>query len=130
MSSSRHSGEADATQVERLWAGGFGDERLERAHAGIGGDALFQNIAAAVPVAAGACPNLREIGHASEAGINVDPTRPECIAEAVPTVFGNPDAPALMGRNARQAILDGYNWTTACLELRAVCIAATGQLLS
>ncbi|HHS98083.1 MAG TPA: glycosyltransferase WbuB [Chloroflexi bacterium] len=71
---------------------------------------LFEYMAAGLPVIASNFDLWREIVEGNECGVTVDPTSPRRIAEAIDDLLNRPDARRVMGRNARQAIRDKYNW--------------------
>jgi glycosyltransferase involved in cell wall biosynthesis len=81
---------------------------------------LFQYMAGGIPVVASDFPHLRDIVSGSGAGLNVDARRPDHIAAALRQVLEDREAAAVMGRRAREAVLDRYNWQAAAKELLAV----------
>ena len=88
---------------------------------------LFQYMAAGIPVVASDFPHLREIVSGSGAGVNVDATRADLLAAALRDVLADREAATEMGRRARQAVLERYNWTAASRELLAAYAAALGR---
>jgi glycosyltransferase involved in cell wall biosynthesis len=88
---------------------------------------LFQYMAAGIPVVASDFPHLREIVSGSGAGVNVDASRPDRLGAALRDVLADREAAAEMGRRARQAVLERYNWTAASQELLAAYAAALGH---
>lgn len=55
-------------------------------------------------------PNFREIAGTSNAGIAVDPTKPEQIADAIEYLVRNPDIARQMGEAGRRAVRERFNW--------------------
>lgn len=81
---------------------------------------LFESLAAGLPVVASDFEQVREVVLESDAGLTVDTRDPSRIAAALRRLLADPAEAARMGRNARQAALDRYNWDTAAAVLRSV----------
>ena len=71
---------------------------------------LTECMAVGLPVVFSNFPNYREIAEQSGAGIPVDPTNPEEIADALERLVRNPDLAKQMGEAARQAVCEKFNW--------------------
>jgi glycosyltransferase involved in cell wall biosynthesis len=86
---------------------------------------LFQYMAAGIPVVASDFPHLRQVVTGSQAGLLVDMSDPDRIAAALRSILHDPASAAEMGRSARRAILDSYNWSVSARELLAVYESVT-----
>ena len=62
-------------------------------------------------------PNFREIAGTSNAGIAVDPTKPEQIADAIEYLVRNPDIARQMGEAGRRAVRERFNWNNERAKL-------------
>jgi glycosyltransferase involved in cell wall biosynthesis len=71
---------------------------------------LFEYMSAGLPVIASDFPLWRQVVEGNNCGINVDPTRPELIAQAIDRLLADPGLRKQMGDNGRQAVLSTYNW--------------------
>lgn len=81
---------------------------------------LFQYMAAELPVMASNLPQLREVIEGSGAGVTIDTGSAASIAAALRDLLGDRDRLAAMGRNARKAVDERYNWATSAATLREV----------
>lgn len=81
---------------------------------------LFQYMAAELPVVASNLPQLREVIEGSGAGVTIDTGSAASIAAALRDLLGDRDRLAAMGRNARKAVDERYNWATSAATLREV----------
>jgi glycosyltransferase involved in cell wall biosynthesis len=81
---------------------------------------LFQYMAAELPVVASNLPQLREVIEGSGAGVTVDTGSAASIAAALRDLLGDRDRLAAMGRNARKAVDERYNWAISAATLREV----------
>ncbi len=81
---------------------------------------LFQYMAAELPVVASSLPQLREVVEGSGAGVTVDTGSVSLLAAALRDLLGDRDRLAAMGRNARKAVDERYNWATSAATLREV----------
>jgi glycosyltransferase involved in cell wall biosynthesis len=79
---------------------------------------LFQYMAAGIPVVASDFPQVREVVEGSGAGVVVDTTRPEAIADGIRRVLGDLTVAAAMGARGRAAVEDRYNWSSSAAALR------------
>jgi glycosyltransferase involved in cell wall biosynthesis len=69
----------------------------------------------------------RDIGGESGAGIMVDPTKPERIADAIESLVRDPDGARRMGEAGKAAVRDRFNWqaeSTKLLDLYRQLIGA------
>ena len=71
---------------------------------------LFEYMSAGLPIIASNFKSWEEIVKGNDCGIMVDPTSPEEIATAIDYLLSNPGIRRLMGRKARQAVKQRYNW--------------------
>ena len=71
---------------------------------------LPECMALGLPLVFSDFPNYREVAGASGAGIAVDPTKPEQIADAIEYLVRNPDEARRMGEAGRQAVRERFNW--------------------
>jgi len=71
---------------------------------------LLECMSLGVPVVYSNFPNYREIAETAGAGIMVDPTVPEQIADAIETLVRNPHLARQMGDAGKQAVLERFNW--------------------
>lgn len=70
---------------------------------------LFEYIAAGIPVAASAFPELKKIIEEQGIGVTFDPEDPKDIARAIRSILDNAEARERMRANARKAAML-YNW--------------------
>jgi glycosyltransferase involved in cell wall biosynthesis len=68
-------------------------------------------LAAGLPVVYSDFPNFREFAGTFQAGLPVDPTSPERIADAIEYLVKNPDTARQMGENGRRAVRERFNWS-------------------
>jgi glycosyltransferase involved in cell wall biosynthesis len=78
---------------------------------------LFQYLAAGLPVVASDFEHVRSVVAANEAGLNVDMREPDRIAGALLEILEDRKRADQMGRNARSAVVNTYNWGNAAREL-------------
>ncbi len=71
---------------------------------------LLECMSLGVPVVYSNFPNYRAIAEAAGAGIMVDPTVPEQIADAIETLIRNPDLARRMGEAGKCAVRERFNW--------------------
>ena len=57
----------------------------------------------------------------SKAGIVIEPENPQALAEAILRLAESSDERKLMGRNARQVVLDNYSWAHIAQQVEQVC---------
>lgn len=78
---------------------------------------LLECMSLGVPVVYSNFPNYREIAETAGAGIMVDPTVPEEIADAIETLVRNPDLAKRMGEAGKRAIRERFNWGVERVKL-------------
>jgi glycosyltransferase involved in cell wall biosynthesis len=78
---------------------------------------LLECMSLGVPVVYSNFPNYREIAETAGAGIMVDPTVPEQIADAIETLVRNPDIARRMGEAGKRAVRERYNWGVERVKL-------------
>jgi glycosyltransferase involved in cell wall biosynthesis len=78
---------------------------------------LLECMALGLPVVFSDFPNYREIAEASGAGIAVDPTQPEQIANAVEHLIRNPTLASQMGKAGIRAVHERFNWSVERVKL-------------
>lgn len=71
---------------------------------------MFEYMSAGLPVIVTDIPMMNEIIKKKEAGLIVEPFDVEMLAQAMITLFDNPDIAKKMGDAGRQAIQEEYNW--------------------
>lgn len=78
---------------------------------------LMECMALGVPVVYSHFPNYREIAEKAGAGIMVDPTMPEQIADAIETLVRNPDLARQMGEAGKRAVRERFHWGAERVKL-------------
>jgi glycosyltransferase involved in cell wall biosynthesis len=78
---------------------------------------LAECMALGLPVVFSDFPNYREVAGTSGAGIAVDPTKPDQIADAIEYLIRNPDVARQMGEAGRRAVRERFNWTVERAKL-------------
>lgn len=81
---------------------------------------LFQYMAAGLPVVASDFPQVRDVVVGSDAGFCVDTTDAQQIASAIDGLLADQDRCRAMGRNARRAVEERYNWDVSARTLLEV----------
>ncbi len=71
---------------------------------------LFEYMAAGIPVIASAEGESATFVREGDAGILVNPLKPDQIADAIVTLASNPAAAEAMGNRGRKLIFEKYNW--------------------
>jgi len=71
---------------------------------------LFEYMAAGMPVIASAEGESATFVREGDAGIVVDPLKPQEIAKAIVALVTNPEGAAVMGSRGRKLIFEKYNW--------------------
>lgn len=71
---------------------------------------LFEYMSVGLPVLISDFPKLKRLIHLLDAGIAVDPTDPQAIADGIRYLYDNPSRREAMGENGRRAVLERYNW--------------------
>ncbi|MCB0705894.1 MAG: glycosyltransferase family 4 protein [Saprospiraceae bacterium] len=71
---------------------------------------LFEYMAASLPVICSDFERWRNIVEQAQCGLCVNPADPAAIREAVQTLLADPDRLAVLGKNARRAMEDSFNW--------------------
>jgi glycosyltransferase involved in cell wall biosynthesis len=72
---------------------------------------LVECMALGLPVVCSDFPNYREIAEKTGAGIVVDPTKPEQIADAIESLIENPALAKQMGEAGKRAVRERFNWS-------------------
>lgn len=88
---------------------------------------LVECMSLGLPVVFSNFPNYREIAEKTGAGIMVDPTKPEQIADAIESLVRDPDGACRMGEAGKAAVRDRFNWqaeSTKLLDLYRQLIGA------
>jgi len=78
---------------------------------------LFQYMAAGLPVVASDFPQVRDVVVGSDAGLCIDTTDTLQLASAIDSLLTDRVRRGVMGRNARRAIEEHYNWDVAARTL-------------
>jgi glycosyltransferase involved in cell wall biosynthesis len=78
---------------------------------------LLECMALGLPVVFSDFPSFREIAGASGAGIAVDPTKPEQIANAIEHLIRNPTLALQMGEAGKRAVRERFNWSVERVKL-------------
>lgn len=92
---------------------------------------LLESMAVGVPVVYSNFPSYQEVAGTYRAGVAVDPTRPEEIANAIEYLVKNPEAAREMGQNGRRAIRERFNWgieRVKLLDLYNAILGGPGQM--
>jgi len=78
---------------------------------------LFQYMAAGIPVVASDLPQVREVLESAGAGMVVDTSRPQAIADAIGAILRDPAEARAMGERGRAAVIDRFNWSVSAAVL-------------
>jgi glycosyltransferase involved in cell wall biosynthesis len=78
---------------------------------------LLECMALGLPVVFSDFPNYREIAGVSGAGIAIDPTKPEQIANAIEHLIRNPSLARQMGEAGKRAVRERFNWNVERAKL-------------
>ena len=78
---------------------------------------LAECMALELPLVFSDFPNYREVAGTSGAGIAVDPTKPEQIADAIQYLIRNPNVARQMGEAGKRAVRERFNWTVERAKL-------------
>jgi glycosyltransferase involved in cell wall biosynthesis len=78
---------------------------------------LMECISLGLPVVCSNFPNYREIVEKTGAGIMVDPTKPEQIADAIESLVRNPALACQMGEAGKRAVREQFNWNVERVKL-------------
>ena len=62
-------------------------------------------------------PKYREVAEKTGAGIMVDPTKPEQIADAIESLVRNPALARQMGEAGKRAVRERFNWNVERVKL-------------
>lgn len=87
------------------------------AHVGAPPAAMFEYMAAGIPVIASDFPLWRAVVEAHACGLCVDPRDPPAIAAAIDYLASHPDIARRMGENGRRAVCARYNWPREAAKL-------------
>jgi glycosyltransferase involved in cell wall biosynthesis len=71
---------------------------------------LLECMAVGIPVIFSNFANYRAVAEKCEAGIAIDPTKPEQIANAIARLVLDPNLRSRMGANGARAVTDRFNW--------------------
>lgn len=74
------------------------------------GNKLFEYMAAGLPQICSDFPLMRELVHDPGLGLTVDPSDPAAIAASIRSLLEHPAEADAMGRRARAAVDERYNW--------------------
>jgi glycosyltransferase involved in cell wall biosynthesis len=89
---------------------------------------LFEALAAGVPVVAADLPGMASIVREMDAGVLVDPERPEAIAEGIRALLARPPGERAATRaRIREAVVGRYDWPTQFDRLLAEYARLTGR---
>ena len=86
-------------------------------HFDVRSNRFFESLAAGLPVITSNFPKWKEMVDSLQCGLTVDPSSPKDIAEAIIYLVLNADEAARMGRRARQAASEKFNWSHEALKL-------------
>jgi len=78
---------------------------------------LVECMSLRLPVVFSNFPNYREIAEKTGAGIMVDPTKPEQIADAIESLVRNPALARQMGEAGNRAVRERFNWNVERVKL-------------
>jgi glycosyltransferase involved in cell wall biosynthesis len=71
---------------------------------------MFEYMAAGLPVLASDFPPIRQVLQEADCGASVDPQQASAASKVIQNWWQDPQHPQQLGKNARQAVLDAYNW--------------------
>jgi glycosyltransferase involved in cell wall biosynthesis len=71
---------------------------------------MFEYMAAGLPVLASDFPPIRQILQGEDCGACVDPSQVSAASQVIENWWHNPQLARQLGSNARQAVLNEYNW--------------------
>lgn len=78
---------------------------------------MFEYMSAGLPVIASNFPLWKEIIEGNNCGICVDPLDTKEISQAIQWIFEHPQEAQTMGKNARRAVENKYNWENEAEKL-------------
>ncbi len=78
---------------------------------------LVECMSLGLPVVFSNFPNYCEIAEKAGAGIKVDPTKPELIADAIESLVRNPVLAKQMGEAGKSAVRNRFNWQVESAKL-------------
>jgi glycosyltransferase involved in cell wall biosynthesis len=78
---------------------------------------LVECMALGLPVVCSDFPNYREIAEKTGAGITVDPTKPEQIADGIESLVSDPLLARRMGEAGKRAVRERFNWNAERITL-------------
>jgi glycosyltransferase involved in cell wall biosynthesis len=78
---------------------------------------LVECMALGLPVVFSDFPTFREVAGVTGAGIMVDPTKPEQIADAIETLVRSPTLAKRMGEAGRRAVRERFSWDGERIKL-------------
>ena len=81
---------------------------------------MFEYMAAGLPVLASAFPSIQGVLDPAEAGAVLPPCDPGAAADQLEAWWREPAIPQRLGKNARSAVLEHYNWETLAVQLAAL----------
>jgi glycosyltransferase involved in cell wall biosynthesis len=73
---------------------------------------MFEYMASGTPYLASDFPLWREITRESSAGVCIDMSQPQLIAEKILDLLARPDYMAKLGESGRRASVEKYNWSS------------------
>jgi glycosyltransferase involved in cell wall biosynthesis len=91
---------------------------------------LLESMALGLPVVYSDFPSYQEVAGEYKAGVAVDPTKPEAIADAIEYLVRSPDAAREMGQNGKRGIRERFNWSVEREKLLALYQRALGKHLT
>jgi glycosyltransferase involved in cell wall biosynthesis len=89
---------------------------------------MVEFMALGLPLVYSDFPNHRELAGSSGAGIAVDPTRPEQIADGIERLVRNPGLARQMGEAGRREVRERLNWHAERIKLLALYREILGPL--
>jgi glycosyltransferase involved in cell wall biosynthesis len=72
---------------------------------------LLESMALGLPVVYSDFPSYQEVAGTYRAGVAVDPTDPERIADAIEYLINNPESARQMGENGQRGVRERFNWS-------------------
>ncbi|MBK8453862.1 MAG: glycosyltransferase family 4 protein [Thiofilum sp.] len=78
---------------------------------------MFEYMSAGLPIVASNFPLWKEIIEDNNCGICVNPESAKDISQALEQLLSNPNLMLEMGKNARQAVIEKYNWSSESNKL-------------
>lgn len=87
---------------------------------------MFEFMMHGLPLVYSDFPVFRTVAAESDAGIAVDPTQPQQIADAIERLVADPVLARRLGENGRRAVYERFNWDAEWPKLRDLYLELVG----